>query len=72
MRHYRTLTLAVLIPTILVSSLHAELFSEIVVFGDSESDAGNVFELSGDTYPASPPYWQGRFSNGPVWVAAAI
>ena len=43
-------------------------FSEIVVIGDSESDAGNVFDLSGDTYPPSPPYWEGRFSNGPTWI----
>ncbi len=43
-------------------------FSQIVVFGDSVSDNGNLYNLSGKTYPPSPPYWQGRFSDGPVWV----
>jgi len=42
--------------------------SEIVVFGDSLSDSGNVFAATGGLLPPDPPYWQGRFSNGPVWV----
>ncbi len=40
----------------------------IVVFGDSYSDNGNVFRISKGTYPCAKRYWQGRFSNGPVWV----
>jgi thermolabile hemolysin len=50
-------------------------FSRIIVFGDSVSDTGNFYRMSGDTYPPSLPvppakwgYWQGRFSNGRVWV----
>jgi len=43
-------------------------FEGIVVFGDSLSDTGNFFLISGDTYPVSPPYYDGRFSNGPVWI----
>jgi phospholipase/lecithinase/hemolysin len=49
-------------------------FSGLYVFGDSISDTGNVFKLSdlfltpGNPSPPSPPYFQGRFSNGPVWV----
>ncbi|KPQ34750.1 MAG: carboxyl exterase [Phormidesmis priestleyi Ana] len=35
------------------------------IFGDSLSDAGNLFNLTG--FPPSPPYTQ-RFSNGPLWV----
>ena len=48
--------------------LYGGRFSEIVVFGDSDSDTGNVYELSGEMQPKSPPYFEGRWSNGPVWV----
>lgn len=41
--------------------------SEIVVFGDSLSDTGNFFLATGGVV-AGPPYFEGRFSNGPVWV----
>lgn len=47
----------------------AELdFSEIYVFGDSLSDTGNFFKASTNIFPPSPPYFEGRFTNGPVWV----
>jgi len=39
--------------------------SPIYVFGDSLSDKGNLFELTG--LPPDPPYFNGRFSNGPLW-----
>src|SRR5215472_939964 len=42
-------------------------YSELVVFGDSLSDTGNAY-LFTDGAAAGPPYFQGRFSNGPVWV----
>ena len=41
--------------------------SQIVVFGDSLSDTGNVFAASGGVTPV-PEYFNGRFSNGPNWV----
>jgi phospholipase/lecithinase/hemolysin len=48
----------------------------LFVAGDSLSDPGNVYaitrqfdDLPGvDPIPESPPYYQGRFSNGPVWT----
>lgn len=40
-------------------------FSSLYVFGDSLSDNGNAFALSGGIWPPSPPYAQ-QFSNGPV------
>src|SRR3990167_2721798 len=40
----------------------------MIVFGDSYSDNGNDYKLSGNKYPNSNAYYQGRFSNGPVWV----
>ena len=43
--------------------------SNLVVFGDSLSDMGNGnSDLIVSTVFSSPPYWQGRFSNGPVWI----
>jgi phospholipase/lecithinase/hemolysin len=41
--------------------------SNILVFGDSLSDMGNAKD-SIINAPDVPPYWNGRFSNGPVWV----
>src|SRR4028118_1275503 len=46
----------------------AQNFDEIYVFGDSLSDVGNVFQATRGESPSSPPYFKGRYSNGPVWV----
>lgn len=43
-------------------------FDKIVVFGDSLSDSGNLYQVMFKQFPASPPYFEGRFSNGKVWV----
>ena len=51
-----------------VSAVHAGGITEIVVFGDSLSDTGNLYLASGQKTPPSPPYFLGRFSNGPLWV----
>ena len=44
----------------------ASSFSSVVVYGDSLSDNGNLYSATG--HPPSPPYYNGRFSNGPVAV----
>lgn len=46
----------------------AQTYNRLVVFGDSLSDNGNLFAATGGTNPTSPPYFQGRFSNGPVFT----
>lgn len=38
----------------------------IVSFGDSLSDVGNTYLAAG--IPASPPYFNGCYSNGPIWL----
>jgi phospholipase/lecithinase/hemolysin len=43
-------------------------FSAVYAFGDSLSDAGNDYIATGGGTPVSPPYSDGRFTNGPVWV----
>ncbi len=48
--------------------LDAAAFSSIFVFGDSFSDMGNVFAKTQGFIPPDPPYFQGRFTDGPVWV----
>jgi len=42
--------------------------ADLVVFGDSLSDEGNFYLASGGLLPPSPLYFNGRFSNGPVWT----
>ncbi len=42
-------------------------FSNLIVFGDSLSDVGNISYASLGTNPG-PYYWNGRFSNGPIYA----
>ena len=51
----------------------AGVVTDVVLFGDSLSDMGNFHDVTDDNFfvpalPQSPPYFGGRFSNGPVWV----
>jgi phospholipase/lecithinase/hemolysin len=64
--HLRSSILGVALALASASSL-ASTFTSLTVFGDSLSDTGNVFLVTGGTVPAAP-YSNGRFSNGPVWV----
>ncbi len=48
--------------------LFAEPLTKIVVFGDSLSDNGNLYAYMKQQLPMSPPYFDGRFSNGYVWA----
>lgn len=58
-------------------SANAAEFDRVIVFGDSLSDNGNIFSLTSKAHkvipmvpviPKNPPYYKGRFSNGPVWI----
>lgn len=50
-----------------IASPLTDKYSSFFVFGDSLSDNGNLFAATGGNVPASPPYFDGRFSDGPVW-----
>lgn len=44
-------------------------FSDLVIFGDSLSDTGNLSAATGGAAPGTAqPYYQGRFSDGLVWT----
>ena len=48
---------------------HAQAqFTDLWIFGDSFSDQDNVLAATG-AIPFSPPYFEGRFSDGPVWIS---
>jgi thermolabile hemolysin len=72
MKKIRNLAFAILAVALLfqssVTRADSTPFSRIIVFGDSLSDTGNFYRMTDDSFPPSPPYWQGRFCNGPVWV----
>jgi phospholipase/lecithinase/hemolysin len=43
-------------------------YNSIYAFGDSLSDVGNVAIGTARMVPVSPPYFEGHFTNGDVWV----
>ncbi|KAJ9075881.1 hypothetical protein DSO57_1031476 [Entomophthora muscae] len=54
--------------TALVSLVAGKRFGAVYVFGDSISDNGNLYRLKDKAIPSTQLYYEGRFSNGPVWV----
>ena len=63
-----TVTLSLFLVASLVAEANANRFSRVIAFGESSTDSGNVFELSEAKFPPSPPYFNGGWSNGPVWL----
>lgn len=53
---------------LLPGGVSAAAFNDIVAFGDSLTDNGNIYAISGGLLPDPDTYYEGRFSNGPVWV----
>ena len=64
LKNVRTIFLLVLILAV-PGFAQAAAYSQLVAFGDSLSDTGNVFAVTGTPVP---PYYDGNYSNGPVWV----
>jgi phospholipase/lecithinase/hemolysin len=65
----RQLLLGLLAVVSLTASAAAGPFSQLVIFGDSLSDVGNIAQATGGIYPGQY-YWNNRFSNGPVYAEA--
>jgi thermolabile hemolysin len=66
-RSSRTALAALAIVAFYVGHAPAGPFGNLVVFGDSLSDIGNVSQATFGTTPG-PYYSSGRFSNGPVYA----
>jgi phospholipase/lecithinase/hemolysin len=66
----RTLTLALAVGLLLAwpISSFADSISQLVVFGDSLSDTGNVYIATGGLEPAPPGYTAGLYTDGPDGV----
>ena len=62
----RAITASVLMTA--VAGAGTSPFSRIIVFGDSLSDTGNAFMLTGGMFPPSAYYADGKMSNGSIWV----
>ena len=43
-------------------------YTDLLVFGDSLSDPGNVSTATGGTVPVAPIYPNGQFTNGDTWA----
>ncbi len=49
-----------------------KLYNQAVFFGDSLTDNGNLYHSFLGFMPKSPPYYQGRFTNGPTWAEQLV
>ncbi len=76
MKHHQQNTFTRIAPRVLtlflalvsISVMAAKPFSKIVTFGDSLSDTGYAYELTGGLFPPSPPNAVGRVGDGALWV----
>jgi len=69
--HFGKLSLLVMVACLMLTMTSGTVLAKsqkptVYVIGDSLSDPGNLYSLTG-FWPPSPPYAE-RFSNGPVWA----
>lgn len=67
MRKYLLAGLAALVPAMSAAAPIGP-FSDLVIFGDSLSDSGNIFEFTLGTVPDPLLYPDGQFTNGATWA----
>ena len=65
MPRQRSLYFLLCTPLLFAVAAFSSTYSKVIVYGDSHSDNGNVYRQLG--IPGAP-YWNGRWSNGPVAV----
>lgn len=74
--HIKSLISAIICSVAAQAALATNI-DRIVAFGDSLSDNGNIYSMTQKAskaipmipiIPKNPPYYDGRFSNGPVWL----
>ncbi len=53
---------------LLCANVYAKPFSQLIFFGDSMTDNGNLYSTTVGIFPPSPPYFEGRFLNGQTWA----
>ena len=71
LRILAALALASALSSLVHAQPTARTFTSSFVFGDSLSDTGNLFAATGGANPP-PPYFAGRFSNGPLYSELLI
>ncbi len=69
MRRLPTILIGLLVLAVQPIWVSAGTVTDLIVFGDSLCDVGNRFDVSKGSTPAPEDYWEGRYSNGPVWVS---
>ena len=58
-----SLLIAVIAAALAPRPAAAQAIGGLEFFGDSNSDDGNAWRISGKVFPASPPYWQGSMTR---------
>jgi outer membrane lipase/esterase len=61
------LTMVASIGLAMTAQAAAPTYDNLYVFGDSYCDVGNIFAATGGAVPPAP-YYNGRFSDGPIWL----
>ena len=66
-RDFTRVALAAALLASVAAAGYAQPYTGVYVFGNSRVDVGNLYLLTGGFIPPSPPYLEGRHSNGPVF-----
>jgi outer membrane lipase/esterase len=70
-RRWTRVALAATLFAAVAAAGYGQPYTDVYVFGNSHVDVGNVHAVTQGVRPPSPPYFQGRFSNGPAFPEVA-